>query len=196
MVEGNRCFFAHVYIRFTKYARYSYPRFERFQVFQRFVRCKFEVDVSAGAVWACRSVSSYEVVSVYCKEVAFYYYRFIFIVFEVHVPVINLCHVVRISDSYIYIVFVEVLSVGCNVIFYIEFRKSLLIFDVFFFERYYRFVRKCLLLWRYFGGGGVSGDAELSDSHPAIQIISELKHKAMIFLFIIHVPSLFLFPLR
>ena len=68
------------------------------------VRGKFKIHIAACAVRAGGAVSSYEVVAVDGNEIAIDEDCIVFVVAEVHEPVVDLCHIQLIADDDVYVV--------------------------------------------------------------------------------------------
>ena len=68
------------------------------------VRGKFKIHIAACTVRTGGAVSSYEVVAVDGNKIAFNEDSFVFVVAEVHEPVVDLCHIPLIADDDVYVV--------------------------------------------------------------------------------------------
>ena len=101
---------------FSQYSVDTNPCGGRFVAREVLVGGKLKVYVSAGTVGTGRAVSSYKVVAVDGKVVAFNHDGFVFVIKEVHEPVIDLGHVLFVAHNDVYVVVVEVLSVFFYVI--------------------------------------------------------------------------------
>lgn len=80
------------------------------------VRGKFKIHIAACTVRTGGAVSSYEVVAVDGNEIAFDEDSFVFVVAEVHEPVVDLCHIPLIADDDVYVVVIKVLPVRFQIV--------------------------------------------------------------------------------